>query len=84
MAEQKFTIYVEDVGDRSVGLTPITTLKAELDENMVEHLIDNKLLGRFEEALEKLVNDFFEPEISYRTFDTRDLEDEAKYENGEW
>ncbi len=79
MEYKKFEIFVEDVGDASVGLRPVITLKAELDENMVEHLKENKILGQFEEKLENLVKEFFEAEIRYRTYDTRDLEAEREF-----
>ena len=79
MENKKFEIFVEDVGDMSVGCMPVTTLKAELDENMVEHLKENGLLGQFEEKLEALVKEFFEAEIYYKTYDTRDIEAERKY-----
>lgn len=75
----KFEIFVEDKGDFSVGISPVITFKAELDDNMVEHLIENRILGKFEEELEGLVKDFFEAETSYATYDTRDLEAEKEY-----
>ena len=79
MADKKFEIFVEDVGDPSVGMSSVITLKAELDENMVEHLIENKILGEFEQKLEALVKEYFDAEIYYRTYDTRDLEAEREY-----
>ena len=79
MEDKKFEIFIEDVGDASVGMSSVITLKAELDENMVEHLIENKLLGEFEVKLEDLVREYFEAEICYKTYDTRDLEAEREY-----
>lgn len=79
MADKKFEIFVEDVGDSSVGIGSVITLKAELDENMVEHLMENKILGEFEQKLEALVKEYFEEEILYRTYDTRDLEAEREW-----
>ncbi len=82
MSKDKFEIFVEDVGDMGVGLSPVCTLKAELDDNMAEYLIENKLLGKFEEKLEGLIKDFFEAETYYRTYDTRDLKAEEEYYKG--
>lgn len=79
MKDKKFEVFVEDVGDYSVGMRPVVTLKAELDENMVEHLIENKILGDFEAKLEALVREYFEAETYYKTYDTRDLEAEREY-----
>lgn len=79
MADKKFEIFVEDAGDYSVGMKPVITLKAELDENMVEHLKENKILGEFEQKLEALVKDYFEAETYYRTYDTIELEAEREY-----
>ncbi len=79
MENKKFEIFIEDVGDWRVGLKPIVTLKAELDENMVEHLKENKILGEFEQKLEALVKEYFEAEIRYKTYDTRDLEAEREW-----
>lgn len=75
----KFEIFIEDKGDLSVGISPVITFKAELDENMAEHLIENRILGEFKEKLEGLVKEFFEAETSYVTYDTRDLEAEKEY-----
>ncbi len=77
--EKKFEIFVEDVGDASVGLMSEMTFKAELCENMVEHLTENKILGDFEAKLEALVKEYFDAETYYRTYDTRDLEAEREY-----
>ncbi|SEP82561.1 hypothetical protein SAMN04487977_101538 [Treponema bryantii] len=79
MGDDKFTIFIEDIGDRSVGMMPIITVKVELDENMSEHLIENKILGEFEQKLESLVKEYFEAETMYRTYDTRDIEAENEY-----
>ena len=79
MDNKKFEIFVEDVGDDSVGIRPVITLKAELAEDMVEHLVEEKTLGDFEAKLEALVREFFDAEIYYRTYDTRDLEAEREY-----
>ena len=74
-----FEIFVEDAGDYSVGCSSAVILRAELDENMVEHLKANKILGQFEERLEALVKEFFEAETYYRTYDTDKIEAERKY-----
>lgn len=79
MADKKFEIFIEDVGDASVGMSSVMTLKAELDENMVEHLVENKILGDFEAKLEALVREYFEAETYYKTYDTRDLEAEREW-----
>ena len=79
MADKKFEIFIEDVGDPSVGLQAEHTFKAELCENMVNYLKEEKLLDKFEEKLEALVNEFFEAETYYKTFDTLELEAERKY-----
>lgn len=76
---KKFEVFVEDVGDRSVGLSPLVVMKAELDENFVEHLKENNLMKSFETKLKKLVDEFFEPEIRYEIYDTDYLEAEKQY-----
>ena len=76
---EPFTVFVEDVGDWSVGIRPIITLKADIDENMVEHLKDSKTVREFEKKLEELVKEFFEPETRYSTYDTDDLLAEQEY-----
>lgn len=70
----EFEIFVEDVSDRSVGLQSEITLRAKLDENMVEHLVENNLLNEFEKKLKALVEEYFEPETRYKIYDTKDLE----------
>lgn len=75
----KFEIFIYDIGDDSVGIREELTFKAELCENMVEHLKENKTLGKFEQKLEALVKEFFEAETSYRTNDTIILEAEREY-----
>lgn len=45
MPKKKFEIFIEDVGDSSVGMMSEQTFKAELCENMIQHLKENKLLG---------------------------------------
>ena len=79
--EKKFEIFIEDVGDRSVGLQSEITLRAELSESIIEHLNENKILKKFEKKLKELVNEFFEPETHYTVYDTFDLEYEKL--NGE-
>lgn len=75
----KFEIFIEDVGDDSVGLSSEMTFKAELCENMFEHLKENKIIGEFEQKLEALVKEYFEAETYYRTYDTIELEAEKEY-----
>lgn len=79
MPKKKFEIFIEDVGDSSVGMMSEQTFKAELCENMIQHLKENKLLGQFESKLEALVKEFYEPETYYRLYDAQDLEDEKRY-----
>ena len=76
---KQFEIFIEDVGDDSVGISSELTFKAELCENMVEHLKENKILGQFEQKLEALVKEYFEAETYYRTYDTIELEAEKEY-----
>ena len=78
MAKQ-FEIFIEDVGDESVGLRSEITFKAELSESFEQHLKENKIRDEFEQRLEKLVKEFFEPETGYRTYDTDELEAEREY-----
>lgn len=73
---EDFEIYIDDVGDPSVGLQPETTLKAVLHENMVEHLKENNLLRDFENRLKALVDEFYEAEIHYEITDSEMLKQE--------
>lgn len=79
MSKKKFEIFIEDVSDSSVGIMSEQTFKAELCENMIQHLRENNLLGQFEAKLEALVKEFYELETYYRIYDTQDLEDEKQY-----
>lgn len=79
MPEKKFEIFIEDVGDSSVGMMAEQTFKAELSENFAQYLKENKLLGQFEAKLESLVKEFYESAACYRLYDSKDIEDERRY-----
>ena len=78
MAKQ-FEIFIEDVGDDTVGISSELTFKAELCKNMFEHLKENMILGEFEQKLEALIKEYFDAETNYRTYDTIELEAEREY-----
>lgn len=79
MPEKKFEIFIEDVGDSSVGMVAEQTFKAELSENFAQYLKENTLLGQFEEKLEALVKEFYESAAYYRLYDSQDLKDERRH-----
>ena len=74
-----FEIFIDDIGDDTVGIQPERTLKAELCENMVKQLKENNLLREFEQKLEKLVKEYYEPEVRYRTVNTDELDAEKAW-----
>lgn len=78
--EKKFEVFVEDIGDWSVGLRSEVVLKAELSENMINQLKEDKTLDEFETKLQALVEEFYAPEIEYRTFNNEDIQAETEYE----
>lgn len=76
----KFEIFVEDIGDWSVGIRSETALRAELSENMIDYLRKENLLDNFETKLKALVEEFYQPEICYELSDTESIEAEIEFE----
>ena len=78
--EKRFGIYLNDVGDMSVGIPVTGVLEARICDDMVEHLRENKLLDDFKTKLKALIDEYYEPETGYEIFDDDDIEAEARYE----
>ncbi len=80
MEKKDFIIYVQDVGDMSVGIQPLMVMESKLDQNFVEQLKDDDKVTEFKARLSQLVSEYFEAEVSYDVFDTEDIEREAESE----
>jgi len=77
-------IIVADVGDRSVGIQSMTELTAELNDDFLDFLKEQKTLPEFRKKLQALVEEFYEPECGYDTWMSQDDEAEREfYENEE-
>ena len=80
MEKKDFIIYIQDVGDMSVGIQPLMVMESKLDQNFVEQLKDDDKVTEFKTRLTQLVCEYFEPDVYFDTFDTEDIEKEAESE----
>ena len=75
---KEFNVYVQDIGDPTVGLSPLMVFKAQLDENLVEAIKEYGSMKEFKKELESLICKYMEPETSYDVYDDEDIEKEAE------
>ena len=77
---EKFGIYIQDIGDSSVGIQPMMVMTGLLDQNFVQQLKEDNTLEEFKERLTQLVTEYFEPEVGYTTYDDDDIKKEVESE----
>ena len=73
-----FEISVDDIGDMSVGIQPLTIFTAKLDKNFVEQLKEDGTMKEFKKKLIELISEYCEPEVAYSVCDSEEIQ--AEYE----
>ena len=75
MNNNDFKIYIEDIGDTSVGIQPMLYFEARLNGFLTEEL-DKK---QFQKDIVDLFCKYFEPEISFAIWNSDDEKAEEEW-----